>query len=97
MTLTGDDNQRMADAAYAKAADVCQYCLKVHAEAAVHENFEDSRGFSLFDLPMWAEPSPVPVNWDTITPETSYAEANAYLIGVAADYLRNGDVVCECE
>lgn len=95
-TCAEDITQQLEDAAYAAASDVCQHCLRVHSLPIADENFLDSRGFSINDLPFWADAPAGPVYWDTITPETRYAEANAYLISVAADYLREGNVICEC-
>lgn len=60
------------------------------------ENFEDDRGFSIHDLSMFADPPTAPLRWDTITLETQFAAALDYMENVAADYLRAGDVICEC-
>lgn len=76
--------------------DVCQYCLEVHALASADENFRDDRGFSIYELSTLADAPVVPLRWETITRETQFAAALAYLTDVAADYLRNGDVECHC-
>lgn len=83
-------------AAQLRNPDVCAYCLEVHAGSMAMENFEDSRGFSIYDLSLYADVVPS-LNWDTITPGSQFEQAYEYLMDVGADYLRYGDVICECE
>lgn len=78
----------------ASDASVCARCLDVHALPSAVENLYDGRGIDIYDLPLYADAPTVPLEWNTITAETQFAAAYAYLQTVALQYMIDG--MCEC-
>lgn len=69
-----------------------------NAIRCAHENFEESRGFSVFDLPLWnCGPADEQVSWETITDNTHFEAATRYLEALAEAWLADGTVTCYCD
>lgn len=66
-------------------------CAETLSQTLVDENFTETRGFSLYDLPFTYDGrEDENLNWETITPDSDFRAALRCFETVAAEWLEDG-------